>query len=100
MILILNKEKKFEMIFTHVMAFVCAVIIAGIFDYALHKIQIEDAQIVGLLGTMGGLYALYKKIKKYIGNKLLAYLCKKKKVLQIQILKILKLFINNFLGNY
>ena len=74
-----EQRKKFEMIFTHVMAFVCAVIIAGIFDYALHKIQIEDAQIVGLLGTMGGLYALYKKIKKYFGNKLLAYLCKKKK---------------------
>ena len=73
------QRKKFEMIFTHVMAFVCAIIIAGIFDYSLHRIQIKDAQIVGLLGTVGGLYAIYKKIKKFFGNKLLSYLCKKKR---------------------
>ena len=74
-----EQRKKFEMIFTHVMSFICAVIIAGIFDYSLHRIEIKDAQIIGLLGTIGGLYAIYKKIKKYFGNKLLAYLCKKKK---------------------
>ena len=74
-----KQRKKFEMIFTHIMSFICAIIIAGIFDYSFHKIKIKDAQIVGLLGTMGGLYAIYKKIKKYFGNKLLAYLCKNKK---------------------
>jgi len=70
----ITKSKKFSKKFIIFQQFILSVTICIVIEYIIYKYQQKEYQIMEFLGLLGGIFSLYMKIIRYIGQIMLKIL--------------------------